>query len=323
MINVRQATGLVLGAALLAAPALAQCKFSQPWTWNRMSHRSIVFSCATPAPLDQVAMDDFECEHDATIKRLQWWGVLLDPAQGDNRPYYVAIYEDDGNCRPGALVYEECVIPRVRRVGADCRQDPVFLFSTGLNGFTVSGGQRYWLQISEDDAGSARIDVDDFRWSGRVPIRLCAALQRSDAGVYRQPLLDFCFEDFVDLSFRLAGQSVSGTITLGEAPEVTVVQASLVDPNSGEPVLTEPIEIFPDGYWEWSPEIVSFNPQQQYIVELRGLGALPLRSGPLHFDGSSNHIVDFPDWFFGDVDGDDTIGSTDLSILLTNFGRSN
>jgi hypothetical protein len=67
----------------------------------------------------------------------------------------------------------------------------------------VVAGQRYWLQISEDDADSANPGFDDFRWSGRRPQNLCPALQVDVEGQPHGPLTDACDQQTVDLSFRL------------------------------------------------------------------------------------------------------------------------
>ena len=142
---------------------------------------------------------------DGMIGRLRWWGVLLDPHQADDHPYYVAIYADDA-CAPGALLYQACVVPRVEFVDQDCHDDPVFVFSAGIPQFQVAADTRHWIQISEDDAQSANVDQEDFRWSGRQPVRGCEAGQLDSEGVFHAPLVDVCNDRRDDMSFVIGGK---------------------------------------------------------------------------------------------------------------------
>lgn len=195
----------VLLAAFAAQFTQAQCFWSQPWDKRHASHTSIVESCDVPRPFDIVAMDDFVCEEGGELNALRWWGTIYTRKQYRNRPYYIAIYADNGNCQPGQKLYEACVKPKTKFVGRDCLGDYVIQFTTRIPPFFAAPGRHYWLQISEDDAGSARQGVEDFRWSGRVPIQLCPAAQMDVAGGFRQPLFDACDEEPVDLSFIIAG----------------------------------------------------------------------------------------------------------------------
>jgi len=194
-----------LVAMFVAEFSYGQCIFRQPWDKRSASHSSIVRSCDQPSPMDVVAMDDFVCRDGAKMNRLRWWGVLLDKKQyKSGRSYYIAIYDDNGNCQPGDKLYETCVKPQEKYVGKDCAGNHVVMFTTKIPPFGAAPGQRYWLQISEDDSNSARPGIEDFRWSGRMPIQFCPALQMDVAGGIRQPLIDRCTQKEVDLSFIIA-----------------------------------------------------------------------------------------------------------------------
>ena len=187
------------GPILLFQPP---CVFSQPWIPDWPAYESRVRSCVNPLPVNRVAMDDFECPTSGDAVGLRWWGVLTVKAQKKMRPYYVAIYDDD-NCKPGQLLYETCVVPKVKKLIMDCTDRRVFVFAAKIPAFPVAADERYWLQISEDDAGSARPGVDDFLWSGRRPQQLCAATQMDAGGVFYCPLMDPCFGKRNDLSFEI------------------------------------------------------------------------------------------------------------------------
>lgn len=205
MFNIKSLILSTLVVAMSSSATMAAVNYVQRWTQQRTSHQSIVVSCDNPMPINLVAMDDFVPAEDGVIDAVAFWGEVLVQAQlQQGRGYYVAIYEDNGNCGPGELVYKDCISPRVRFAGFDCNQRRVYLFRSPLSPFAVNGGQRYWLQISEDDSRSAREGgQQDWRWSGRRPIIGCDALQRDAAGNIFSPLLDGCDQMPVDLSFAL------------------------------------------------------------------------------------------------------------------------
>lgn len=198
-----EAAGFQVGGEIDVPGAPPACVISQPWQPPRSSHRSRVVSCDQPFPDNLVAMDDFQCEQGGEAVRLRWWGVLLAPEQAEDRHYYIAIYEDNGNCRPDTLVYEACVKPKTQWIDVDCTGLDVYSFRARIPAFTVQAGQRYWLQISEDDSDSANPGFDDFRWSGRQPVNACPALQVDVEGQPHGPLRDACDDAVVDLSFSL------------------------------------------------------------------------------------------------------------------------
>jgi hypothetical protein len=311
-------SGVLLASAiaLLVESALAQPLYSQPWRLHRASHSSIVESCTTPTPMDLAALDDFEVDEAGTILRVRWWGVLLVPGQRFNRPYYIAFYSDNGNCQPLNLLYEECVTPEVIRVGNDCNADPVFRLSAAIPPFAVSSNTRYWLQISEDDSGSARSGVEDFRWSGRRPQRYCPAIQRDSTGTIYTPLLDVCDNQPDDLSFALGGTYAGGHIELPDdlfGPAVFSVQ--IFDPESNALLESHVVDVYQSGFWEVWPEVAGGS----FLLEFRGMGAKPLRA-VVPLEEGQQTTLNFLDVHLGDLNGDDTIGLPDLAILLSNYG---
>lgn len=191
-----------LPGPVVPAPPQATCVFRQPWTPPASAHRSRVQSCQNPVPANRVALDDFECNLTGDAVKLRWWGVILSPQQL-NRTYYVAFYDDDGQCNPNNLLYEACVLPQMQFVGFDCDNRRVYVFQTAIPPFAVTAGERYWLQISEDDQNSAHVGQDDFAWSGRQPVRLCNAIWQDANGEFG-PLQDACNNQFDDLSFVIA-----------------------------------------------------------------------------------------------------------------------
>lgn len=178
--------------------------FRQPWTPPAAAFRSRVVTCDDPRPLDRVAMDDFGFNVSGNAIRLRWWGVLTN-GQQIGKSYYIAVYKDS-NCRPDTHVYKACVTPQVLFQRIDCTQQRVFRFDTPIPPLAVSAGQKYWIQISENDAGSATPGVDDFFWSGRQPVRGCRALQTFDFIEYRT-LVDPCNDRPDDLSFEILVQT--------------------------------------------------------------------------------------------------------------------
>ncbi len=197
----RNAFGLVL-TAFVSGAASGQCIVNQPWDLTHASHTSIVRTCGLPTPAPLVAADDFKCRAGGTLTHVRWWGTLALTAQV-GRPYYIAIRRDNGNCQPSDVLWSACVTPQAVSVGADCQGRRVFRFTAAVPPFAVVAGQKYWIQISEIDDRSARPGVEDFRWSGRQPLRLCPAAQINGAGGILQPLIDPCDGAPDDLSFVL------------------------------------------------------------------------------------------------------------------------
>ncbi|MFG0330393.1 MAG: hypothetical protein ACF8PN_10900 [Phycisphaerales bacterium] len=205
MLRVQTTLITLLTLMILAQDATAQCRYFQPWAQRRASHTSIVRSCDIPEPMDLAALDDFICDNNGTLAGVRWWGVVLNQEQlREGRRYYLAIFEDNGNCEPDAEpIYKACLNPSIQRSGVDCSRRRVYQFTSQVPPFPIEGGTRYWIQISEDDSTSARSGVEDFRWSGRLEQRGCPAVQAVVGGGIISPLLDPCAQVPVDLSFAL------------------------------------------------------------------------------------------------------------------------
>jgi len=174
--------------------------YSQPWTAPAAAFRSRVLGCPAPVPMDRVCTDDFGFTANGQVIRLRWWGVLLAQAQ-IGRTYHIAIY-NDANCTPDAMLYQTCIVPQTQFVAFNCRNQRTFRFESAIPAFPVVAGQRYWLQISEDDAASANPGADDFLWSGRQPVRGCPALWSFGNGEFTK-LTDPCNQNTSDLSFEI------------------------------------------------------------------------------------------------------------------------
>src|SRR5262245_15668431 len=166
---------LAVGSCLSLAFAASAWGQYQPWKAPNGAVESRVVTCTSPQPLNRVAMDDFQYSVTTTIKRIRWWGVVLDPAQAQlTKPFYIAIWSNQtagpcpGGCNPGQVLAFWCLQPSYIYAGLDCLNRKVYRFSVCLPGagFVAAGGTKYWLQISEIDSDSARVGVEDFRWSG-------------------------------------------------------------------------------------------------------------------------------------------------------------
>jgi len=196
---------LVVFTCLSSSVLQAQQYFRQPWDQYSNAHESRVESCANPVPTDLIGLDDFRFQQSGTLDGIIFWGKVLDSAQIESaHGYYVAIYDDNGACGPGALLHSECITPASQFAFMDCTGDSVYRFVSPLTGgFQVTGGENYWLQVSEIDDESANVGVDDFLWSNRLPLRMCPAAQMDSSGNLFQPLFDICSWQQVDFSFIL------------------------------------------------------------------------------------------------------------------------
>jgi len=268
--------GAIAAAAILfvASHAIAQ-KVNQPWTSPRGSHESRVISCtnAFPPTTGLAAMDDWICPASGAITTVQWWGVVSTPAQR-TRHYYIAIWSNSAAaCRPNVRIYQACVTPTSIAVGTDCRQRIVYRFTAPLPVpyFIQTTGTHYWLQVSEDDAGSVNPGAPDFRWSSHLPISpapLCPAVQLNGGGVFTQPILDDCNPPVAtDLAFRLYGTVIGGLIPFPMLAQPSVFLMQIEDA-AGLVLETIPFEPSEDGSFAVEPD----SPPGMYRIELIGMG---------------------------------------------------
>ena len=305
------ALGLVASAA--AQPVL---KVSQRWTPPLSSHESRVVQCEQPDPLNQLAIEDWICPQSGPIIRVVWWGTLSDPAQG-NRFYWISIRRDNGNCQPAGLIYQACVQARARRVGTDCRNQPVYRLTARLpQPFQQIRGEHYWLTIAEDDERSIRPNLEDFRWSGHMPVENCPAAQFDAAGNLNQPIIEPCLPDKTDLAFALFSRTITGTIDPLPTGLTAIYRLELRDPATGVLITSIPVEASSvDSFFDVFAEVADGT----YEMVVRGMGSRPVRQMITLAIGAETHVMLHP--VQGDLNDDDLIDLLDLSLLLNNFGR--
>jgi len=349
--------GCVAGASAQVLPnpvplPFPSFKWDQRYTPPRATFTSRVITCTAPQPAPLVALDDWLCTKPGPILRVGWWGWLRNPAQAQ-RPFYIAIYRENpqNTCQPFPQpIYQACVTPdQVKLVSQNCEGTaagaglPIYYLSAKLPGpFTQVGTptapQHYFLQISEIDGQSVTPNADDFRWAGRRPIQVCPALHRPAGGGFIQPILDACDQQPDDLSFRLFSRTL--TITLNPAatiPSGGVTFALLPaggggggGGTAGDPLPTETLSLnFHKIEWSVAPDprdkVFSLDfdaPDGDYILEVRVPGCLPQRRPITLQEGTEFQVDSFFDVFFGDLDGDGSINTRDLTTFLGNFGRS-
>jgi len=199
--------GLTLAFAMLGGAASAQLLYSQPYTPKQSSFESRVGNCAEHRPFKRQALDDWIATVNSPVTKIEWWGTLTNPAQA-SKMFFVAIYKHDpATNKPamGSLIAQRCVVPQAVYVGTDCKGMRVFKFTAkfAVGWFNQTAGQHYWLNVSESDKESAKQLVEDFRWSGRRPIKNAPAVQFTSAGTFIPSLVDVCDNLRDDLSFNI------------------------------------------------------------------------------------------------------------------------
>lgn len=274
-------------------------------------------------------MDDWVCTRTGPIIRVDWWGTMpreLAEAQAQ-RPFYVAIYADNGNCQPVLQqpLYARCIrVDVFKFAGIDCQNRPVFYFSARLlpmpgsnQPFIQQEGRRYWLQISEADRESVRPQVEDFRWSGHRPVRGCRALQARpgvDGGFVFNPLFDPCDDLVDDLAFRL--RSSSHIIHISSGHSKSIFRLSLYD-NQRNLVQSMCVEPDDNGNDVLDMEV----PPGTYTAVLEGMSMLRKAQEITVNEEGLEGRMSFFDIYYGDTDLDNVIDDRDLQEILFNFGR--
>jgi hypothetical protein len=193
-----------------APAALAAPLHSQPWREPSGSFDSAVVSCEINRPHRVVALDDWIARVNSPITRIEWWGWTQDPNQL-KRPFWIAVRKHNpATNKPdmaGPPLWKRCMVPtQAGQVGKDCHGNPIYKFTAKFAQpfFYQKVGQHYWLQISEADKESVRVDTPNFGWSASRPIRFAPAVQHAVTGAWKQPLIDPCPpQDKVDLAFVL------------------------------------------------------------------------------------------------------------------------
>ncbi|OJU65430.1 MAG: hypothetical protein BGO01_16360 [Armatimonadetes bacterium 55-13] len=194
--------------AAMAISAISLGKgYIQDWTPKLPPWASIVYSCDKPVPYRLVAADDFTLDFELPVTNINWWGVVTTKEQL-SRPYYIAIYKENGNCQPAwtSIIWSDCVKPyQAELAGEDCKGNRVWKFYSNVpifNPLTLGPGH-YWLQISESDKDSYKPGAVDFWWSSHQQFVKCPALQMDSLGNIFQPLIDPCNQKIDDLAFEI------------------------------------------------------------------------------------------------------------------------
>ena len=200
--------GLTAATLMLAAVASSQILYAQPYTPRQSSFESRVYSCGAPRPFMRVALDDWRATVNSPITRIDFWGTLTNPLNV-SKPYYFAVYKNNPATNKPLMptpIWKTCMTPQGVYQTTDCKQMRVYRFTARFplsNCFKQVAGERYWLQISEADKESAKLNFEEFRWSGRRPIVNFPAVQYTAAGAFVPSLIDVCDNLRDDLSFVL------------------------------------------------------------------------------------------------------------------------
>src|ERR1043166_3570468 len=309
---------------VLASSAWAQV---QPWAAPNGSVESRIVTCTSPQPFNRIAMDDFQYTATTPIKRVRWWGIVLDPNQQQlSKNYYIAIWGNGTagpcpSCNPNQVLAFWCLKPSYAYAGLDCRDRKVWRFTVCLPGagFVAAANTKYWLQISEIDSDSARTGVEDFRWSGYRDkqeadhTRLCDAEQRDAGGGIACTIFDDCNPPVeTDLSYQLfptCGFVLIPPVILN--PIAGLVEIRLAgSPSSAPPIVVEPIQ-FDDG---GEGHIEADLPDGQYDVTFIGMG-LARPKTMLTVQGGEG-VSSFFDVFTGDLNNDGHADGQDVQPLV-------
>jgi len=184
--------------------------YAQPWKTPWGSFDSTIVSCEIQRPHKAVALDDWIARVNSPITRIEWWGSTQAPDQW-KRKFWIAVRKHNpATNKPDMAappLWSRCITPvAAEPVGIDCRQNRVYKLTAKFDQpfFYQKQGEHYWLQISEADKESIKVDQTNFMWSASKPIRFAPAVQFAVTGAFRQPLVDPCPpQDRCDLAFVL------------------------------------------------------------------------------------------------------------------------
>lgn len=328
-------SGVIYSATIRGLCASCTLDNEQPWNKCLPSTPSAVVYCAPPSPnnfLDAQCADDFVATYTGSVNTVEWWGTLSDPAQRF-RPFLVAFYRQDPNCRPpyGEPIFYACVRPVSKPVGADCEGRRVWHFRAFLPApyFNQVAGQKYWLMILEVDNASVRPGQVDFQWSGHAACNNCAngelvcncraiKFTIQQGRVIVNPVLG-CNDEITDLAWALRWRSrihfnfsspLRGAITA----RLRIPGGAVVDRHALQ------VETYTDetGVTRHFASLDTELPPGEYELEVFSNGALPLRQR-VTLTGDSLDI-DCDRLIWGDLNGDGSIDDADLLTVLFNFG---
>lgn len=309
-----------VSAQILPGSILFGWKYRQPYTPPYGAVESRVRFCqdTTIAPGYRVAGDDWICSRTGPIRRISWCGVVLDPNQlSATRRYKITFYNGTtASCQPiQPPICSVCVVPKWKLISQDCQGRRVYEFTAQLPAgcFNQTEGNRYWVEIAEEDETSARFGVPDFLWSSHLPIANCPAYQRG-GGFFTQPVMEDCQQQPTDLSFSVGSRLI---IVSNPVPLTPVVLVVFTDPATGAMVGSEPVVPNDDGTLVFDPEI----PDGDYIMTLRVPCALPVQLPVQLRDGQTWQVDSFFDIFYGDLNFDGRIGLPDIAPIINNWGR--
>jgi hypothetical protein len=326
-------SGVIYSATLRGVCPSCVLDNEQPWNKCLPSTPSAVIDCAPPTPWNMLvaqSTDDFVATYTGPVNTVEWWGTLSDPSQR-KRPFQIAIYEQDADCRPphSLPLYRVCVVPSAKFVGYDCNGKRVWHFRAYLPApyFNQVAGQRYWLMITEIDSASIRPGQTDFEWSGHAACQSCAgdgfycncrAIKFTFDGsqVYVNPVQG-CQGEITDLAWALRWRTHIKLHTGNNPPHAAHVRVRLPD---GGPVLEEHALVGDADLEEgdaWAT-LVSSLPEGAYELEVLIDGSLPM-TFPITLDGSEVEI-NLSNRVSGDLNGDGSVDDADLLVVLFNFG---
>jgi hypothetical protein len=312
---------------LLAAVSSASAQY-QPWSAPNGAVESRLDFCTIAFhPQNRVAMDDFQYGANTTIKRVRWWGVVLDPLKAQlSKRFFIAIWGNQtagpcpGGCNPTNILANWCLAPTTTSVGQDCNARTVYRFTVCLPapGFTALANTKYWLQISEIDSESARVGVEDFRWSGYRYLedadhtRLCDAQQRDAAGASICTIFDDCPAPLeTDLSYTLSPNCFVIVFPPVIAPPIGVLaEVRPIGGLNGPPIMVEPVQLDDDGTGHLDVDL----PDGQYEVRLIGMGLTRPRAMMTVQGGVGQSS--FFDVFVGDLNNDGRADGNDVQPLI-------
>ena len=201
--------GLSAATLMLAVAASAQILYAQPYTPRQSSFESRIYSCGATRPYMRIALDDWRAAANSPITKIEFWGNLANIGQS-GKQFYFAVYKNNPATNKPVMpnpIWKMCMKTAAAPTNyIDCKGKMVFKLTAIFplaTCFKQIAGERYWLQISEADKESFKLNVEDFRWSGRRPIVNFPAVQYTSTGAIIPTLVDVCDNLRDDLSFVL------------------------------------------------------------------------------------------------------------------------